>query len=115
MRIVNWVFGLLLVFSSVQAAVVPLPLMAMVPSGFTDGVFATGISSGTAMAFAPDGRLFVCEQGGALKVYSTTGASLGTAITLSVNSSGERGLLGIAFDPNFGSNGYLYLYYTVSS
>src|SRR5205823_6457285 len=34
-------------------------------------------------------------------------------VSLTVDSSGERGLLGIAFDPNFGSNQFVYLYYTV--
>ena len=53
------------------------------------------------MQFAPDGRLFVCEQGGRLRVIKD-GALLATPfVTLTVNSSGERGLLGVAFDPAF--------------
>ena len=53
------------------------------------------------MAFAPDGRLFVCEQGGTLRVIKN-GALLPTPfLTLTVDSSGERGLLGVAFDPDF--------------
>ena len=67
------------------------------------------------MEFAPDGRLFVAQQTGALRIIEN-GVLLATpAITLSVNSSGERGLLGIAFDPNFSSNNFIYLYYTLSS
>ncbi|MEY2494293.1 MAG: hypothetical protein QOJ45_785 [Verrucomicrobiota bacterium] len=67
------------------------------------------------MAFAPDGRLFVCLQGGQLRVIKN-GALLATPfISLSVNSSGERGLLGIAFDPNFSANQFVYLYYTSSA
>jgi glucose/arabinose dehydrogenase len=67
------------------------------------------------MAFAPDGRLFVCQQGGQLRVIKN-GALLATPfVTLNVNSSGERGLLGVAFDPNFASNGFVYVYYTTSS
>ena len=51
------------------------------------------------MQFAPDGRLFVCEQGGRLRVIKN-GALLPTPfLTLTVSSSGERGLLGVAFDP----------------
>jgi glucose/arabinose dehydrogenase len=65
------------------------------------------------MDFAPDGRLFVCQQGGSLRVVKN-GALLPTPfMTLTVDSAGERGLLGIAFDPNFASNNFLYVYYTV--
>jgi glucose/arabinose dehydrogenase len=88
---------------------------ATVPSGFTDAVFVSGLTSPTAMAFAPDGRLFICEQGGNLRVVKN-GVLLPTPFTtLSVNSLGERGLLGVAFDPNFASNQYVYVYYTTSA
>lgn len=73
----------------------------------------SGLSSPTAMEIAPDGRVFVCEQGGALRVVKN-GALLSTPfLTVSTDAAGERGLLGIAFDPAFASNGHLYLYYTV--
>ena len=94
---------------------VPVEASATLPSGFAEATIATGMSSPTAMAFAPDGRLFVAEQTGALRVIKD-GTLLSTPfVTLSVNSSGERGLLGIAFDPNFSSNNHVYLYYTTSS
>ena len=65
------------------------------------------------MAFAPDGRLFVCQQDGQLRVIKS-GSLLSTPfVSLTVDSSGERGLLGIAFDPNFATNHYLYVYHTV--
>src|SRR5688572_11661979 len=85
------------------------------PTGFQQVLVANGISNPTVMEFAPDGRLFVAQQTGALRIIEN-GVLLATpAITLSVNSSGERGLLGIAFDPNFSSNNFIYLYYTLSS
>src|SRR6187549_1413506 len=85
------------------------------PTGFQQVLVANGISNPTVMAFAPDGRLFVAQQAGALRIIEN-GVLLATpAITLSVNSSGERGLLGIAFDPNFSTNNFIYLYYTLSS
>jgi glucose/arabinose dehydrogenase len=66
------------------------------------------------MVFAPDGRLFVCLQTGQLRVIKN-GVLLPTPfVSLSVDSSGERGLLGVAFDPNFGSNHFVYLYYTTN-
>ena len=41
---------------------------ATLPAGFTETRVATGLANPTAMAFAPDGRLFVAQQGGALRV-----------------------------------------------
>jgi len=67
------------------------------------------------MQFAPDGRLFVCEQGGNLRVIKN-GVLLPTPfVSLTVDSNGERGLLGVAFDPNFASNQFVYLYYTTTT
>lgn len=88
---------------------------ATLPAGFTETQLVSGLSSPTAMAFAPDGRLFVCQQGGQLRVVKN-GALLTTPfLTASVNSSGERGLLGIAFDPNFNANHFIYVYYTATT
>ena len=87
---------------------------ATLPAGFTETVI-TDLSSPTAMDIAPDGRIFVCQQGGSLRVIKN-GVLLPTPfVTLGVDPTGERGLLGIAFDPNFASNNFLYLYYTVPS
>src|SRR5437667_2689773 len=86
---------------------------ATLPSGFIETTVASGIASPTAMAIAPDGRIFVCSQSGALRVIKN-GVLLATPfVTLSVDSVGERGLLGVAFDPHFTLNHYIYLYYTV--
>jgi glucose/arabinose dehydrogenase len=88
---------------------------ATLPAGFTETPVATGLASPTAMAFAPDGRLFVAQQGGALRVIKN-GALLGPPfVSLTVNSSGERGLLGVAFDPNFATNNWIYVYYTATT
>lgn len=85
------------------------------PTNFTETLVINGLNSPTAMQFAPDGRLFIAQQGGALRVVRD-GQLLSTPfISLSVNSSGERGLLGIAFDPAFTTNNYVYLYYTTST
>jgi glucose/arabinose dehydrogenase len=77
--------------------------------------WVTGLNPTTAFAQAPDGRLFVAEQGGALRVVKN-GALLPTPFhTFTVDSAGERGLLGVAFHPNFTMNGYVYVYYTSPS
>ncbi|MBK9309013.1 MAG: PQQ-dependent sugar dehydrogenase [Nitrospira sp.] len=59
-------------------------------------------------------RLFVVEQGGTIQVLDrTTGSQLSTFLTLTgITSGGERGLLGLAFDPNYNANGRFYLFYT---
>ena len=67
------------------------------------------------MALAPDGRIFVAQQGGALRVIKG-GSLLSTPfVQLNVDAQGERGLLGVAFDPNFDTNGFVYVYYTAKS
>ncbi|HEV2800145.1 MAG TPA: PQQ-dependent sugar dehydrogenase [Pyrinomonadaceae bacterium] len=88
---------------------------ATVPTGFTDTLVAGNLSNATAFAFAPDGRIFVCLQDGNLRVVKN-GALLPTPfLTVTVSASGERGLLGVAFDPNFASNNYVYVYYTATT
>jgi glucose/arabinose dehydrogenase len=88
---------------------------ATLPTGFAETRIATGLASPTAMSFAPDGRLFVAQQGGALRVIKNGALLSQPFLTVSVNSSGERGLLGVAFDPNFASNNFVYVYYTTST
>ena len=88
---------------------------ATVPAGFTDTQVASGLTKPTAMTFAPDGRLFVSEQAGTLRVIKD-GALVATPfLSAAVNSEGERGLLGVAFDPDFAVNQYVYVYYTATA
>ncbi len=86
------------------------------PAGVARTVYARGFrGQSPAMAFAPDGRLFVCEQSGALRVVKN-GTLLPTPfVTVPTTAAGERGLLGVAFHPRFQSNGYVYVYYTSAS
>src|SRR5438132_4450387 len=86
---------------------------AAFPAGFASSMVGGSVGSPTAMAFAPDGALFVAQQNGDLRVIRQ-GTLLPTPfVSLSVDFIGERGLLGVAFDPNYATNHYLYLYYTV--
>jgi glucose/arabinose dehydrogenase len=89
---------------------------AILPAGFIETQFGSNLgSSPTAMDFSPDGRLFVCLQTGQLRVIEN-GILLATPfVTVPTSQNGERGLLGIAFDPNFANNQFVYLYYTVST
>jgi glucose/arabinose dehydrogenase len=75
----------------------------------------TGLSSPVYLtAPAGDARLFVVEQGGRIRV-AKNGQLLATPfldITAKVLAGGERGLLGVAFDPSYATNGFFYVYYT---
>ncbi|HKG14532.1 MAG TPA: PQQ-dependent sugar dehydrogenase [Pyrinomonadaceae bacterium] len=88
---------------------------ASLPEGFTERRVAEGLTGATAMAFAPDGRLFVCQQDGRLRVVKGGELLTEPFATFEVDSTGERGLLGVAFDPDFASNGFVYVYYTVAT
>ena len=103
-----------LAFALAATAFLALPAPAVtLPPGFGDALVAT-VGAPTALAFTPDGRLLVATQGGALRVVSggtllpTPALSLGSAVC----SNSERGLLGVAIDPSFATNHYVYLYYT---
>lgn len=88
---------------------------AALPANFTETQLASGLSNPTAMAFAPDGRLFVCQQGGQLRVIKNGSLLTTPFVSLTVDSNGERGLLGVAFDPNFATNQFVYVYYTATT
>lgn len=82
--------------------------------GFTDTVLTSGaLPPVTSMAETPDGRVLVATQNGEVRVVEG-GALLDTAaLTIAVDSRGERGLIGIAVDPDFEGNGFVYLHHTV--
>src|SRR5690349_19623129 len=90
----------LVICLSAFAALAPAAA-ATLPPGFTETLVAGGLLRPTAMAIAPDGRIFVCEQDGRLRVIRDGVLLAAPFHTLSVDGSGERGLLGVAFDPNF--------------
>ena len=98
------------------AALLPAatPAHAAVPAGFDDQDYLLNIAGPTAMAFLPDGRALVTQKNGQVRVVKN-GALLPAAaldIAGAVCDDGERGLLGIAADPQFAANGYFYVYYT---
>ena len=85
------------------------------PTGFEERTVVSGLTAPTAVAWAPDGRMFVAEKGGKVRVVTAAGSLLSAPlidISGHVNSVGDRGLLGIAVDSSFASNRYLYLLYT---
>lgn len=83
--------------------------------GFTQTKFVGGLNGPTAMTFAPDGRIFVAQQGGNLRVVKNGRLLSRPFVSLNVDSRGERGLLGVTLDPDFAANRYVYVYHTVKS
>ncbi|HZW73335.1 MAG TPA: PQQ-dependent sugar dehydrogenase, partial [Caldimonas sp.] len=83
------------------------------PAAFTrNESWVTALANATAFAQAPDGRLFVAEQGGTLRVVKN-GALLATPfVSIAVDSSGERGLIGVALSPTFATDNLVYVYST---
>src|SRR5688572_3890957 len=74
----------------------------------------TGLEIPWSMNFAPDGRLFVTERPGRVRIVTLGGASE-LALTLDgVYAQGEAGLLGLALDPEFAQNRFVYLYYSAT-
>ncbi|MBV8520347.1 MAG: PQQ-dependent sugar dehydrogenase [Acidobacteria bacterium] len=92
-------------------------VFATVPAGFTD-VSLTSVTGPTALAFTPDGRLLITQQTGSLRVYQNNALLATPAITFAASTictNSERGLLGVAVDPSFATNGFVYLFRTVNS
>src|SRR5215470_7629464 len=94
----------------------------ILPVGFAEKQYATGLTDPTAMAFAPDPcpssgtpvhRLFVCERSGTVRVFRNGVLQATPFLTVTADTRGERGLDGICFDPNFTTNGFVYVYYTI--
>ena len=87
------------------------PVRAGTPEpGYSDTLYAGGLSEPTALAFLPDGRLLITQKSGELLLLDS--GSTSTLVTIPVCTDSEMGLLGIVLDPAFGSNGFIYLYRT---
>ena len=85
------------------------------PSGFTrNESWVVGLASAAAFAQAPDGRLFIAQQGGSLRVVKNGALLAAPFASVAVDAAGERGLIGVALHPSFASNGWVYIYSTRS-
>jgi glucose/arabinose dehydrogenase len=67
------------------------------------------------MELAPDGRIFVCQKDGQLRVIKNESLLSAPFLTVMTDSGSEKGLLGIAIDPDFLNNNFLYVYYTAKT
>jgi glucose/arabinose dehydrogenase len=119
-QLLRLTLGLLLLLSALGSAPPKTTAisLATVPPGFTDIQIAS-VGGPTAIAFTPDNRMLVTTQGGQLRLYNLNGSLISTALDFNTQwpvrricSDFERGLLGVAVDPNFAANNQIYLYYT---
>src|SRR3990170_7760373 len=85
---------------------------AQLPDGFIREAVATGLNP-TSMVQSPDGRIFITEKNGLIRVISDGNLLDEPLLNLEVDDSNERGLGHIALHPDFDNNGFLYVYYTV--
>ncbi len=88
---------------------------ADLPPGFQETTVLSGLSNPTAMQFASDGRIFVAEKRGVIKVFDGLGDT--TPVTFAdlrteVYNFWDRGLLGLALHPGFPGTPYVYALYT---
>ncbi len=88
---------------------------AHTPDGFISEIIVDSIPRPMDLAFAPDGRVFIATLHGDVRIVKDGLLLPAPFTTVQVTSRGERGLLGIALDPNFESNGYVYLFYTTDN
>jgi glucose/arabinose dehydrogenase len=88
---------------------------SVVPSGFQESVVFAGLTNPTVIRFAADGRVFVAEKSGLIKVFDSVLDSTPTIfadLQTNVHNFWDRGLLGMALDPNFPATPYVYVLYT---
>jgi glucose/arabinose dehydrogenase/PKD repeat protein len=88
---------------------------AALPPGFQESVVFGGLDHPTALRFSPDGRIFVAEKNGRIKVFddlANTTPTLFADLSTNVYNFWDRGLLGLALDPDFPNQPYVYVLYT---
>ena len=82
------------------------------PGGFLSETLVSGLTVPEDFAFAPDGRIFIALQSGEVRIVKDGALLPDPFIQLPANNFWERGLAGLALDPDFANNGFVYLYYT---
>jgi glucose/arabinose dehydrogenase len=98
-----------------MGATAPAARAATLPAGFQEEIVFSGLTNPTAVRFAADGRVFVAEKRGVIKVFdslSDTTPTVFADLNVNVYNFWDRGLLGMALPPNFPTSPYVYVLYT---
>jgi glucose/arabinose dehydrogenase len=93
----------------------PAAQASVVPTGFTESVVWSGLNNPTNIEFAADGRIFVAEKSGLIKVFDNEQDQTATVfadLRSNVHDFWDRGMLGMAVHPNFPASPYVYVLYT---
>ncbi|HEU4392750.1 MAG TPA: PQQ-dependent sugar dehydrogenase [Solirubrobacterales bacterium] len=116
MKVMSPVRALVLVAAVCSALAFPGAASgSSLPSGFRDDLVFSGLEEPTTLRFAPDGRVFVAEKAGRVLAYDSVddpSATVFADLRTQVYDTGDRGLLGLALDPDFPADPYLYALYT---
>lgn len=108
-------FAFLLATGTGLATAPRLAAAATLPPGFQETVVFSGLVNPTVVKFAPDGRVFVAEKSGRIKVFDSLTdptAQVFADLRTNVHDFWDRGLLGMTLDPDFATNPYIYVLYT---
>jgi glucose/arabinose dehydrogenase len=117
-RLLPAALSLALVLATLPALVVSTAqpaAAATLPPGFQESTVFSGLTNPTAVRFAPDGRVFVAEKRGVIKVFDSltdTTPAVFADLNVNVYNFWDRGLLGMALAPNFPTSPYVYVLYT---
>ncbi|MDP9208880.1 MAG: PQQ-dependent sugar dehydrogenase, partial [Actinomycetota bacterium] len=87
----------------------------VLPTGFSESVVWTGLTNPTNIEFAADGRIFVAEKSGIIKVFDNQADQTATVfadLRSNVHDFWDRGMLGMTVHPNFPASPYVYVLYT---
>lgn len=104
---------LFLMFFAVGVLFSATSVFAAPPANFSRSlIVGSGLEGPSGFEIAPDGRIFVLERTGAVKIFKNGAILAEPFIELPSIASGDRGLIGIAFDPDFNTNHNVYFYYT---
>jgi glucose/arabinose dehydrogenase len=107
-----------MMFILISSFIVPVPTRvqaAALPSGFQEVTVFTGLTNPSNVRFSPDGRVFVAEKSGLIKVFDSltdTTPTVFADLRTNTHNFWDRGMLGMALDPNFPTNPYVYVLYT---
>ena len=108
--------GLLFIFLGICLALAPSAHAVTLPPNFREDIVFSGLTQPLAVSFSPDGRIFVAEKSGIVKVFtslSDTSPDVVADLRTKVHDYWDRGLLGMALDPNFPTSNTMYVLYTL--
>jgi glucose/arabinose dehydrogenase len=89
-------------------------LGATIDANWREVELATSLNNPMSLEVAPDGRVFFVERGGTVKIYNPATGATSVAGQLSTYTGAEHGMQGIALDPDFETNHWIYLYWSPS-